>query len=215
MMETIASPLTNLLAPSIAPKKSASRWIFVRRSRAVFSSIRPEERSAPIAICLPGMASKVKRALTSATRSLPFEITMNWTTTIMRKMTKPTKGLPRMTKSPNVLTTSPAYPFSMRIKRVEEMFNAKRNKVVISKIDGNKLNCKASWIFMEIKRMMKEMDKFKMNIISKSQAGKGKIIKRTMRTTKSELEPLRYFCMCYPPFLWFWYKTAKISAIAW
>jgi hypothetical protein len=29
-------------------------------------------------ICLPGMASKVKRAATSATRSDPFEMTMNW-----------------------------------------------------------------------------------------------------------------------------------------
>jgi hypothetical protein len=29
---------------------------------------------------LPGMASSVKRAATSATRSDPFEITMNWTT---------------------------------------------------------------------------------------------------------------------------------------
>jgi hypothetical protein len=54
----IASPRTNLEAPSIAPKKPLSSSSSVRRLRAVFSSISPADRSASIAICLPGMASK-------------------------------------------------------------------------------------------------------------------------------------------------------------
>jgi hypothetical protein len=37
----------------------------------------PERSSASIAICLPGMASSVKRAPTSATRSPPLAITTN------------------------------------------------------------------------------------------------------------------------------------------
>ncbi|MCY1466320.1 hypothetical protein D9M71_846050 [compost metagenome] len=38
-------------------------------------SIRPALRSASIAICLPGMASRVKRALTSEIRPAPLVTT--------------------------------------------------------------------------------------------------------------------------------------------
>ena len=38
----------------------------------------PEWRSASMAICLPGMASRVKRAATCAIRSAPLVMTMNW-----------------------------------------------------------------------------------------------------------------------------------------
>ena len=38
-------------------------------------------------ICLPGIASSVKRAPTSATRSEPFAITMNCTIVMIRKTT--------------------------------------------------------------------------------------------------------------------------------
>ena len=38
--------------------------------------MRPALRSASIAICLPGIASRVKRAATSATRPAPFVMTM-------------------------------------------------------------------------------------------------------------------------------------------
>ena len=106
--DMMASPLTNLEAPSMEPKKSASRWISLRRWRAVSSSMRPELRSASMAICLPGMASRVNRAETSATRSEPLVMTMNCTRTMMRKMTRPTTTSPWMTNSPKVLTTSPA-----------------------------------------------------------------------------------------------------------
>ncbi|MNU10016.1 hypothetical protein D3C72_2569340 [compost metagenome] len=53
-------------------------------------------------ICLPGMASREKRALTSATRSEPLVITRNWTMVMMRKMTIPTTRLPPTTKLPKV-----------------------------------------------------------------------------------------------------------------
>jgi hypothetical protein len=50
----------------------------------------PVRSSASIAICLPGIASSVKRAPTSATRSLPLAITMNWISVRMRNTTAPT-----------------------------------------------------------------------------------------------------------------------------
>ena len=58
--------------------------------RASFSLMSPALRSASIAICLPGIASSVKRAATSATRPAPLVMTMNWMTKRMRKMTRPT-----------------------------------------------------------------------------------------------------------------------------
>ena len=56
----IASPRTNFEAPSMAPKKPLSSSSALRRSLAVASSIRPAERSASIAICLPGIESKLE-----------------------------------------------------------------------------------------------------------------------------------------------------------
>src|SRR4026209_2016171 len=58
----IASPRTYLLAPSIEPKNSASSPTSARRRLASFSSISPAFMSASIAICLPGMAARGKRA---------------------------------------------------------------------------------------------------------------------------------------------------------
>jgi hypothetical protein len=43
-----------------------------------------------MAICLPGIESKVKRAATSEIRSAPLVMTMKLTTTRMRKTTAPT-----------------------------------------------------------------------------------------------------------------------------
>jgi hypothetical protein len=50
----------------------------------------PEARSASIAICFPGIPSRVKRAATSATRPDPEVITTNWMMIRMRKTTSPT-----------------------------------------------------------------------------------------------------------------------------
>ncbi len=81
-----------------------------RRSRACCSVIWPAFRSASIAICLPGIASRVKRAATSATRPAPFVITTNWITTRIRNTTRPTITLPPTTNVPNAWITLPASP---------------------------------------------------------------------------------------------------------
>ena len=76
-----ASPRTNLDAPSMAPKKVDSCSSSLRRRFASVSSIRPADRSASMAICLPGMESRVKRAATSAIRPEPLVITTKFTIT--------------------------------------------------------------------------------------------------------------------------------------
>ena len=91
----------------------------------------PALRSASIAICLPGIASRVKRAATSDTRLEPFVITTNWMTTRMKNTTRPTTIDPWMTKLPNASMTAPAEPVP-RISRVDETFRPSRNSVAIS-----------------------------------------------------------------------------------
>ncbi len=61
-----------------------------------------------MAICLPGIASRVKRAPTSATRPAPLVMTTNWMTTRIRKITRPMTSEPPTTKWPNAAMTSPA-----------------------------------------------------------------------------------------------------------
>jgi hypothetical protein len=101
----IASPRTNLEAPSMAPKKFDSSSIFLRRSRASFSLMRPEERSASIAICLPGIESRVKRAATSAIRPEPLVITTKFTMTRIANTISPITKLPCMISLPNAWIT--------------------------------------------------------------------------------------------------------------
>ena len=113
----------------------------------------PVFRSASIAICLPGMASSVKRAVTSDTRSEPLLITIIWININTTKMITPTIRLPPPTKSPNVATTLPAYPFN-RILRVDPTFRDRRNSVVISRIVGNADICNASLENSAVKRMI-------------------------------------------------------------
>jgi chemotaxis protein MotB len=49
----------------------------------------PELRSASIDICLPGSASRVKRAVTSEMRTAPWLITTYWIAISTRKITTP------------------------------------------------------------------------------------------------------------------------------
>jgi hypothetical protein len=63
--------------------------------------MRPADRSASIAICLPGMASRVKRAATSAMRPEPFVMTTKFTITRIVKTIAPMMKLPCITKLPN------------------------------------------------------------------------------------------------------------------
>ena len=107
------------------------------------SVIWPAFRSASIAICLPGIASRVKRAATSATRPAPFVITTNWITTRIRKTTMPTTRLPPTTNVPKAWMTLPASPCS-RIRRVTLTLIASRKSVVSSSSDGNAAKSSAS-----------------------------------------------------------------------
>ncbi len=104
----MASPRTNLEAPSMAPKKDDSSSSFSRRRLASVSSIMPAEMSASIAICLPGMASRLKRADTSAIRPEPLVMTMKFTRTRITKTTTPMTKLPPITKPPKASITCPA-----------------------------------------------------------------------------------------------------------
>ena len=89
--------------------------------------------------CLPGIASSEKRAETSATRSAPLAMTMNWTTVMIRNTTRPTTRLPPATRWPKVSMMWPAWP-SSRISLVVAMLTASRNSVVISSTLGNTEN---------------------------------------------------------------------------
>ncbi len=108
MMPAIASPRTNFDAPSIEPKKELSSSSSRLRRIASFSSIVPAERSASIAICLPGMASRVKRAPTSAMRDAPLVMTRKLTVIRMTNTTVPMTKSPPMTKFANPAITCPA-----------------------------------------------------------------------------------------------------------
>ena len=134
-MLAAASPLTNFIAPSIAPKNWLSRPSRSRSRIASGAVIKPARRSESIAICLPGKASSVKRAPTSATRSAPLAMTMNCTMVMMKNTTNPTIRLPPTTMRPKASMMSPACPDS-RICRVVATFSAIRNNVVKSSTDG-------------------------------------------------------------------------------
>ena len=58
-----------------------------------------------MAICLPGMASRWKRAATSAMRPEPLVMTTKLTITRMVKTMMPMTKLPLMTKLPNASIT--------------------------------------------------------------------------------------------------------------
>ncbi len=89
----------------MAPKKFDSASNCLRRSRASVSLIKPAERSASTAICLPGIASKVKRAATSAMRPAPLVMTMKFTITRIAKMMMPMTKLPCVISRPKAWMT--------------------------------------------------------------------------------------------------------------
>ncbi len=77
-------------------------------ARASFSSIRPALRSASMAICLPGMASSVNRAPTSAMRVAPLVITTKFTVIRMTNTIVPMTKSPLITKLAKPAMTWPA-----------------------------------------------------------------------------------------------------------
>ena len=93
-----------------------------------------------MAICLPGMASRVNLAVTSDTRPAPLVTTTKLITTRMVNSTRPTAKLPPTTNSPKASITLPAapgpvWPFSSTI-RVEATFSPRRIKVAINRTVG-------------------------------------------------------------------------------
>ena len=73
---------------------NAQRKEAISKGMSLEEGATATQRNEQIAICLPGMASRVKRAPTSATRSAPLAMTRNWTMVRMRKTTAPTTKLP-------------------------------------------------------------------------------------------------------------------------
>ena len=63
-----------------------------------------------MAICLPGRASRVKRAVTSDIRSPPLVMTMKLMIIRITNTTRPTMKLPPITTSPKASITLPAAP---------------------------------------------------------------------------------------------------------
>ena len=135
-----------------------------------------------MAICLPGMASRVNRAATSATRPAPLVITMNWITIRIRKMTRPTTIEPPTTKWPKLSMTLPANPWS-RTSRVALTFRASRNMVAISRRLGKTLKSSGFCTYMLIRRMVTPPVMFTARSMSRTTVGSGTTIITTTATT--------------------------------
>ena len=172
----------------MAPKKPDSSSRFLRRRRASFSSIRPAERSASIAICLPGMESRWKRAATSAMRPEPLVMTTKLTITRMVKTMMPMMKFPAMTKLPNAWITWPAasvpsWPRA-RMRRVEARLSASRNMVAISSTVGKAENSSGAWMNRDVIRISTEKVIEMASAKSSRSDGSGR-----MRTTRMAMTP--------------------------
>ncbi len=159
----------------------------------------PVLRSASIAICLPGIASSVNRAVTSDTRSEPLLITRNWTITSMINTIMPTTGSPRPTKFPNWITTFPGSPV-VRISFVEETLSAIRNVVVKSRIVGNVDIFSTSWEKSALNRIIIATEIFSASITSSSVEFIG-TIKNTIAARIYMPIAKSAFFISFPPFL--------------
>ena len=186
-----ASPRTNLAAPSMEPKKVLSSSSSRRRRRASSSSMRPDDRSASMAICLPGMASRVKRADTSAMRPEPLVMTTKFTITRMEKTIMPMMKLPPMTKPPKASITLPAAwvpscPWA-RIRRVDARFRDKRTMVANKRTVGNELNSRGLWMNSAVIRISTEKVMENARLTSISQRGRGRINTTRMAATANAM----------------------------
>ena len=157
MMPAMASPRTNLEAPSMAPKKALSSSSSRRRRVASFSSIRPALRSASMAICLPGMASSVNRAPTSAMRVAPLVMTTKFTVIRMTNTMVPMTKSPLITKLAKPAMTCPAasgpsLPLE-RMSRVVAMLSDSRSRVASSSTVGKAEKSSGRWIHSDTMRM--------------------------------------------------------------
>ena len=171
----------------MAPKKPLSSSRSLRRFLADASSIRPAERSASIAICLPGMASRWKRAATSAMRPEPLVMTTKFTITRIVNTMIPITKLPLITKLPKASMTCPAasvpsWPCA-RISRVEARLSANRSMVAISSTVGNDENSSGVWMNSAVIRISTEMMIEIASARSSSNGGRGRISTTRMVST--------------------------------
>ncbi len=172
----------------MAPKKPLSSSRFRRLRRASPSSIRPAERSASIAICLPGMASRWKRAATSAMRPEPLVMTTKFTITRIVKTMMPMTKLPPITKLPKAWITWPAASVPScpraRMRRVEARLSANRSMVAIRSTVGKAENSSGAWMNRAVIRISTDRMIDMASAISSSGAGNGR-----MRTTRIASTP--------------------------
>ncbi len=199
----VASPFTYFVAPSMEPKKDDSCWIFSRRASASLSSMAPVFRSASMAICLPGMASSVNRAVTSDTRSEPLLITTNWIITRMIKIIAPMTRSPPPTKAPNVSTTLPGFPV-VRIRRVEETFSEILKIVVNNSNVGKNDISRTSFTNKQLNSTTSAMEMLNASITSSKPLGIG-TIKNTTAASKYSATPTSAFFNVNPPFLFLFF----------
>ncbi len=92
--------------------------------------------------------------------------------------------------------TCPAWPDSLRIRRVDEMFSESRNSVVMSSMDGKTENCSEFFTYMVISKIRIDKVMFKMNIMSKRNVGRGMMIKAIIMITKTVITLFRTFNIC-------------------
>ena len=162
----------------------------------------PVFKSASIAICLPGIASSVKRAVTSDTRSEPLLITSNCMITNTKNTIAPTTKLPPPTKLPNVSSTIPASAFS-KIFLVELTFNDNRNNVVKSSNVGNADISRGSLENNALNKIIIESAIFNANNKSSKKSGTG-IIKHKIGTKINAPNTISSRRIAFPPLRFFY-----------
>ncbi len=134
-----------------------------------------------MAICLPGMASRVKRAPTSATRSAPLVTTTNWMTTRIRNTTAPMIKEPPTVTLPNASITCPAKPCPST-NRVDATLSPSRNRVATSSSDGNTEKSRGFFTNMLVSRIRSASRMLQTIRKSSSGAGSGTTRSRTIPT---------------------------------
>ena len=159
----------------------------LRRTLASSSLITPAARSASIAICLPGIASREKRAATSAIRVEPFVITMKLMMTRIVKTMIPMMKSPLTMKLEKPSMTLPAAPGpvcpSLRINLVEETLSARRSMVTTRRIVGKELNSSGVPIQRATIRIRTESERETASPRSSKKGGSGTKSIARMRTT--------------------------------
>ena len=117
-------------------------------------------------ICWPGIESSTKRAATSETRCAPEVTTTYWTTTRMKKTTRPMTKLPCTAKAPIESITSPAWA-SVRISRVAATLSDSRNRVATSSSEG-KVENSTGLLHIEGQQQDRQARSAKLRMISRS-----------------------------------------------